>query len=222
MKQTVLITGASSGIGREIAYRFAREGARLVLAYHKGKTRGEAVRTRCMRLGAADTLLLDLDVSDNKSVAEALRKVKGKFGFIDFLVNNAATAVYMPLEKQTVKGVERQVRTNLEGPIRMTRAFLPIVRKGIINIASQAGKTAFKDMAVYCGTKFGVRGFTQALAMEHPRLKICCVNPDLTATRMTGYQGRPPEDVAETVFRVAAGQVDFEPGGDVDVWAVMG
>src|SRR4030043_855096 len=80
--------------------------------------------------------------------------------------------------------------------LKLTRSFLPYIRKGIINIASAAGKTAYAEMSVYCGTKFGVRGFTQALAEEHTRLKICCVNPDMTATRLTGYEGRPPSDVA--------------------------
>ena len=99
---------------------------------------------------------------------------------------------------------------------------LPQVRKGIINIASAAGKTAYEEMSVYCGSKFGVGGFTQALALECPRLRICCVNPDMTATRLSGYQGRPPQEVAEVIFRAASGQVGYQQGGDVDVWEVMG
>lgn len=76
-------------------------------------------------------------------------------------------------------------------------------------------------MSVYCGTKFGVRGFTQALAKEHKHIKICCVNPDMTATRLTGYKGRPPSDVAEVVFRIASGDIKVVHGGDVDVWKIM-
>jgi NAD(P)-dependent dehydrogenase (short-subunit alcohol dehydrogenase family) len=82
--QVILITGSSSGIGRETAYRFAKAGARLVLTYYKGKTRGEAAEKRCMRLGAADTLLLRLDVVDNESVAAAIRRVKRKYDGLDF------------------------------------------------------------------------------------------------------------------------------------------
>jgi len=77
-------------------------------------------------------------------------------------------------------------------------------------------------MSVYCGSKFGVRGFTQALALEYPRLSICCVNPDMTATRLSGYQGRPPREVAEVIFRASSDQVGCKRGGDVDVWEVMG
>lgn len=220
--KVILITGASSGIGRETAYRFAREGAAVVLTYNKGKARGEAAERRCIKLGAADTLLLHLDVMDYKSIADAARKVKRKFGGVDILVNNAGIGRIAPLAEQTTKDIERQVRTNLEGPIKMCRAFLPTVRKGIINIASVAGKDAYSGMSTYCGTKFGVRGFTQALALEYPRLMICAVNPDLTATRMSGYAGRPPEEVAETVFLASTGKAACKGGCDVDVSDVMG
>jgi len=122
-EQVVLITGSSSGIGRETAYRFAKAGARLVLTYYKGKTRGEAAERRCRRFGAADTLLLHLDVLDNDSIAEAARKVKRKYGAIDFLINNAGVGVFIPFKKQTERDIERQLRTNLEGLIKVTRAF---------------------------------------------------------------------------------------------------
>ena len=212
----VLITGASSGIGRETAVRFAGAGARLVLTYYKGKTRGEATERRCRKLGATDTLLLHLNVADNKSVAAAVRKVKRKYGTIDLLINNAGAGIFAPFKKQTTADIERQIRTNLEGLIKVTRAFLPLVRKGIINIASLAGLTAYEEMSVYCGSKFGVRGFTQGLALEYPRLRICCVNPDQTATRLSGYQGQPPQKVAEVIFRTATGRIRCKQGGDVN------
>ena len=204
--QVILITGSSSGIGRETAYRFAKEGARLILTYHKGKTRGEAAEMRCRRLGAEDTVLLHLDVTDHDSILDAGWEVKRRYGAIDFLINNAGVGVFAPLKKQTVKDVERQIRTNFEGVIKTTCALLPLVRKGIINIASAAGKEVYTEMSVYCGTKLGVRGFTQALALEQPKLKICCVNPDETATRLSRYQGRPPQEVAEVIFRVVSGK----------------
>lgn len=219
--QIVLITGSSSGIGRETAYRFAREGAKVVLTYYRGKTRGESAEKRCRKLGAADTLLLHLDVTDNKSVAGAAAKVKDRYGHIDFLINNAGTGTFKHLKKQTTADIERQIRTNLEGLIKVTRAFLPLVRTGVINVASAAGKEAYEEMSVYCGSKFGVRGFTQALALEHPGLRVCCVNPDQVATRLSGYVGRPPEDVAEVIFRTASGRTGCKHGEDADVWEII-
>ena len=219
--KVVLITGSSSGIGRETAYRFAQAGAKLVLTYNRGETRGERAERRCRKLGAKDTLLLHLDVTDNRSISEIVKRVLKKYGRVDFLINNAGTGVFIPFKEHTMKDIERQIRTNLEGLIKLTHAFLPYIKKGIINIASAAGKTAYAEMSVYCGTKFGVRGFTQALAEGQPRLRICCVNPDMTATRLTGYEGRPPSEVAEVIFKAASGVIKVTPGGDADVWKIM-
>jgi len=220
--QIILITGASSGIGRVTAYRFAMEGSKLVLTYYKGKTRGESAERKCRKLGAADTLLIHLNVMDNNSVALALKKVNKKYGKIDILINNAGVGFFAPFKKQSIRKIENQTRTNLEGLIKMTRAFLPYIRKGIINIASAAGQEAYDEMITYCATKFGVRGFTQGLAIEYPRLKICSVNPDETATRLSGYIGRPASEVADVIYRAALGKIRFKPGGDVDVWDVVG
>jgi len=219
--QIVFITGSSSGIGRETAFRFAQEGAKLVLSYNRGRIRGEKVEKRCRELGAEDALLIQLDVMDGRSIRNAFKKVRKKYGGVDFLINNAGTGVFLPFKDQTIKDIERQIRTNLEGLIKITGTFLPIIRKGIVNIASAAGKTAYAEMSTYCGTKFGVRGFTQALSQELPRLKIFCVNPDLTATRLTDYEGRPPSEVAEVIFRAVSGKIKVARGGDVDVWKVI-
>jgi NAD(P)-dependent dehydrogenase (short-subunit alcohol dehydrogenase family) len=219
--QVVFITGSSSGIGRETAYRFAKVGARLVLTFNKGKSRGEHVERRCHRLGAEDTLLIHLNVTENISIKDALRRVRNKFGVADFLINNAGMGVFLSFKDQTLKDIEHQVRTNLEGLIKVCHVFLPFIRRGIINVASAAGKTAYAEMSAYCGTKFGVRGFTQALAEEFPKIKIFCVNPDMTATRLTGYEGRPPSEVAEAIFRSVSGKIKVAQGGDVDVWRVI-
>jgi NAD(P)-dependent dehydrogenase (short-subunit alcohol dehydrogenase family) len=218
--QVVLITGASSGIGRETAYRFAQEETKLALTYNKGKKRGLEAEKRCRRLGAEDTHLVHLNVMDNRSIGDAVKRVHRKYGGVDYLINNAGVGIFLPFKEQSVQDIERQIGTNLEGLIKVTRAFLPFIRKGIVNIASAAGKTAYAEMSVYCGTKFGVRGFTQALAQEHPSLKICCVNPDMTATRLSGYQGQPPSEVADVIFRAVSGKIKVAGGGDVDLWRV--
>lgn len=219
--QVVFITGSSSGIGRETAYRFAQEGSRLVLTYNRGKRRGEEAERRCRKLGAENTLLIHLDVTDDRSIRDVLKMVRRKYGGVDFLINNAGTGIFLPFKDQSVRDIERQIRTNLEGLIKVTCLFLPLIRRGIVNIASAAGKTAYAEMSVYCGTKFGVLGFTQALAEEIPRLKIFCVNPDVTATRLTNYEGRPPSEVAEAIYRAVSGKIKLARGGDLDVWRVI-
>jgi NAD(P)-dependent dehydrogenase (short-subunit alcohol dehydrogenase family) len=219
--KTVFITGTSSGIGRETAFKFASAGASLVLTCHKKKKEGEKTQRQCLELGAEDTLLLHLDVMNDKSIFDAIKQTRKKYGGIDILINNAGTGIVKPFEDNSAEEIEQQLRTNLEGLIKVTHAFIPHVREAIINVGSFLSKNAFPDMAVYCASKFGVRGFTQSLAEELPDLRICCVNPDLTATPLTGNEGRPPELVADIIFKVAAHKIRVKRGGDVDVWEVL-
>jgi 3-oxoacyl-[acyl-carrier protein] reductase len=216
--KVVLITGSSKGIGRETAFKFASEKAKVVLTYCNDRPGGQNTEKRCNELGAAETLLIKLDIRDNKSVANTVDKVVKTFGKIDILINNAGVAVWKPLKEQDFADIENQIRTNLEGLIKMTRTCLPHVKDMIINIASGAGQSGFADLAPYCATKFGVRGFTQALAQEISNLKIYAVNPDMTKTRLTGFQGRPAEQVAQIVLNTAKGKYRKSSGSDINVW----
>jgi 3-oxoacyl-[acyl-carrier protein] reductase len=92
----------------------------------------------------------------------------------------------------------------------------------IINISSGAGQTGFADLAPYCATKFGVRGFTQSLAQELTGIKVISVNPDMTKTRMTNFEGRPPAQVARVILNTAKKKYRVPSGGDVNVWDVVG
>jgi NAD(P)-dependent dehydrogenase (short-subunit alcohol dehydrogenase family) len=73
-----------------------------------------------------------------------------------------------------------------------------------------------EDLVVYCASKYGVRGFTQSLALEFPTLNVCGINPTMTATPLSGFQGRPPEEVAEMVHGAVSGQTSCKAGRDVD------
>ena len=172
-------------------------------------------------MGAQETLLFRLDVTDQQSVASAVSVIEHQFGRIDILINNAGTGFLKSFRESTTEDIELQLRTNLEGLIRVAHAFLPLIKEGVINIGSFLSKNTISDMAVYCASKFGVRGFTHALAREILELNISCVNPDMTATPLTGYQGRPIEAVPEVIFMVASGKLRPEPGGDIDVWEIF-
>jgi len=218
--KAVLITGASRGIGQETAYKFAKEGCRLALTYNRGKKEAAETSEECLSLGAKDALAIQLDVSDYESIQAAVKQTIAKFGKISILVNNAGTSVWKPLIEQTNEEIEAQIGTNLEGLIKMTRECLPHIQDAIINIASITGKQAYANLTTYSATKFGVRGFTRALGQEYPDLRIYAVNPDGIATRMTGFRGRPPEQVAEVIVDAAKGKYDVPNGGDIDVWDV--
>jgi len=215
--KTVLVTGASIGIGREIALRFAAAGCRLALTFFAHRAEAEAVAARCLDLGAPDVLLVSLQLADDDSVRTLLERVIDHFGVVDVLVNNAGVVVWRPFLEQDFGEIESQIAVNLVGLMKLTWVFLPMVSDAVINICSTASLHGTPTLAPYCASKWGVRGFTRALALEHPEKRIVSVHPAVTATRMNDMQGMQPERVADVVYRVAAGEIAFEPGGDVDV-----
>ncbi len=219
--KVVLITGSSIGIGRETAFKFAKEGCKLVITYYKDRKEGEAAAKKCFELGASEVILLQLNIMDNKSIKDCVKNTIEKFRLMDILVNNAGIVVLKSLSQQTFEDIENEVRTNLEGMIKMARECVPYVKEAIINISSGAGKSAFAGLSTYCATKFGVRGFTQAIAQEFRNIKVICVNPGTTATRMTNFTGTPAEKVADVILKAAKGEIKPDSYGDIDVWGYV-
>ena len=215
--RTVLVTGASIGIGRAVALQFAAAGCRLALTYFEHRTEAAEVAERCRGLGAPDIVAVSLQQADDDSIRTLLETVIDRFGALDVLVNNAGVVIWKPFLQQDFGEIESQLAIDLQGLIKMTWVFLPMVSDAIINIGSSASLHGAATLAPYCAAKWGVRGFTKALALEHPDRRIVCVHPGHTATRMNDMQGMPPERVAEVVLRVARGEIEFEPGGDVEV-----
>ncbi len=216
--KTLLITGSSIGIGRATAFEFAKEGSKIIITYYKDKEEGIKTAEKCRELGASEVSLFYLNLMDNESIKEVVKETINKYGKLDILINNAGVLAWKPLREQTFEEIEAQVRVNLEGLIKITKEFLPYIADCIINIGSGAGKSPFPDLTTYCATKYGVRGFTQSLALEERQLRIYAVNPGMTATRMTNYQGVPPEKVAKVILNTAKGLYNLSSGSDVDVW----
>jgi NAD(P)-dependent dehydrogenase (short-subunit alcohol dehydrogenase family) len=217
----VFITGASLGIGTETAYKFAEEGCKLAITYYRDKEKAVAVSERCKGLGAADVLLLHLDVTNNESIIGTVRQVVERYREISVLVNNAGVIVWKQLKEQSFEEIESQLRTNLEGLVKITKESLPYVKDAIINVGSAVGKSGYGDLTPYCATKFGVRGFSQALALELPGVMVYTVNPTVTATRMNDFHGMPPENVARIIVNTAKGEYGVQSGSDIDVWKVL-
>lgn len=216
--KVVFITGSSIGIGRETALLFAKEGAKVIITYYKDKKEAERVEREAKRLGAADSLILQLNVLDDKSIKACVRKTIDSFSEISILINNAGVYLPAPLEKQTIKEIELQIRINFEGLVKITKGSLSYIKDKIINIGSGAALEGNGGMATYSATKFAVRGFTQSIAEERRDLGVYIVNPHATATRMTGFTGTPPEKVAEVIVNVAKDEYKVPSGSDVNVW----
>ncbi len=215
--KVVLVTGASIGIGREIALRFAAAGSRLALTYFEHTTEAVVVAERCRGLGAPDVIMASLQLADDDSIRMLFEAVIDHFGAVDIIVNNAGVVVWKPFLEQDFGELETQLAVNLTGVMKLTWVFLPMVNDAVITIGSTATLHQSRTPPTYCATKWGLRGFVKALALEHPGKRIVSVHPTVTATRMNDMQGMPPERVAEVVMRVACGDIEVEPGGDVDV-----
>lgn len=218
--KTILITGSSQGIGKAAALEFAKHGSNLIITYNKNKKGAEETAEQCRNLGVkAD--YFKLNVSDENSIKKFVEDIKEKNLEIDVLVNNAGIAVWKNLDNQTNAEIENQINANLTGLIKMTKYFLDDIEKNsgfIVNISSGAGKYGYSNLPVYCATKFGVRGFTQALSSGLKNAKICSVNPGITKTQMTGYSGVSPQKVAEVIVKSVSGEIKPDEKLDVDVW----
>lgn len=217
----ILITGSSKGIGEAIAYAFSKEKAKIVVTYNSDSQGAEKVGEKCKALGAIDALVLNLNIRDNESIKNVVAEVEKKFGHIDFLINNAGVISWEKFEKETFEEIENQVRTNLEGMIKMTSETMPQIKTGIINIASRAGHLPYPGRSVYCATKYGVVGFTKSLAEEYPDLKIFTVSPGAVKTEMWDFQeGADPAVVADYIVKAVKGEVPLKDG-DLNVWELI-
>lgn len=220
--RAILITGSSIGIGRETAYEFAKEGCKVVVTYYQDKKEAEEVAEKCLAIGAADVLVTQLNLMDDDSIRNTVKTTVERFGEISVLINNAGVMVHKRLKDQSFKEIEDQIRTNLEGMMKMTRESLPYVKDTIINIGSGLAFEGQENATSYCATKFGVRGFSRALSKELPQIKVYAVHPTGTATRMNNFRGKmPPEKVAKVILNTAKGEYKVDSGGDVRVEEVL-
>lgn len=202
----VFITGASSGIGQACALAFAAEGCKLYLTF-KGNMGGIMETSRaCQFVGAASVFVEQMNQADDASIKRACNGVIQACGnHIDVLVNNAGMMDDKPFKDKTFEDITEQIDVNLEGPMKVTLCCLPYLKRAIINIDSVNSFEGHKGMTTYAASKFGVRGWTQAMAKEFPNLSIYPVHPDKTNTDMSGHKGRPAEQVAAVVVKAAKG-----------------
>jgi NAD(P)-dependent dehydrogenase (short-subunit alcohol dehydrogenase family) len=163
MEKVVLITGASSGIGKETAKLFQSKNWR-VAATMRSPEKAEDLRQ------IADVECFRLDVTDVDSITSAFAGTLEKFGRIDAVVNNAGYGLLGPFEAATEEQIDRQFQTNLFGLMNVCREAIPHFReqKGgvIVNLSSLAGRTALPFSSLYNATKWAVEGFTESLQYE--------------------------------------------------------
>jgi len=160
LNRVVLITGASSGIGKACAVRLAAEGDRVY-----GTSRHPSEET-----GVPNMQMLAMDVNSDESVAAAIDQVVQAEGTIDVVVNNAGFGIAGAVEDTSIEEAKALFETNFFGMLRVCRAVLPVMRKAhrgtIINTSSLGGRIGLPYQGLYSATKFAVEGMSEALRME--------------------------------------------------------
>jgi NAD(P)-dependent dehydrogenase (short-subunit alcohol dehydrogenase family) len=200
----VVITGASSGIGRATALQLAQKGASVVLAGRR-KEALDDLAGRCQELGGA-AIAHAVDVTDEAAVQDMARRASETFGRIDVWVNNAAVTLFGRFENVPSDAFRRVIETNLFGCVHGSRAALPYFRRQghgvLINVSSIAGEIGQPFTSPYVASKWAVRGFSESLRMElsldeEQRIKVCTVLPASIDTPLfqhaANYSGRQPK-----------------------------
>ena len=196
--RTAVVTGAAGGIGRAIAVSLARRGCNLALADLDEAGMGETAElTRGVRVSRHR-----IDVADRIAVAEFPSIVAAEHGGVDVLVNNAGVAVGGTFEQVSDEDFEWLFEINFWGVVRMTRAFLPLLRASgdarVVNISSVYGLIAPPEQVAYASSKFAVRGFSEALRheLEGSGIGVTVVHPGGVNTSIA-EKARVPAGVTE-------------------------
>lgn len=177
----VVITGASSGIGRALAVNMASRGAFLALA--DINPQGLAETEKALKPACSHLRTYELDVSDREAVYRFADQVAQDFGQVDVVINNAGVALSETVENMTYEDFEWIMNINFWGVVYGTKAFLPYLRKApeacVVNLSSVFGLIGVPTQAAYNASKFAVRGFTEALRLElaGSTVHAVCVHP---------------------------------------------
>ena len=238
--KTVVVTGASRGLGRAMAIAFGEAGANVVLTGRDARALDEAVAAT--RKAGGRALATEMEVTDRSAVDRAVQQAVEAFGTIDVLVNNAGIVSLEPFLKLTETDFLRMLDVNLLGAFRCCQAVGPLMiekkRGKIINISSIGGLIGrtYGEVA-YAAAKAGLLGFTRCLAVEWARHNICvnAVCPGIFRTEMNDHAFQDaelrqqverriafrrlgtPQELAPTVLFLASAASDFMTGATIVV-----
>jgi NAD(P)-dependent dehydrogenase (short-subunit alcohol dehydrogenase family) len=228
-KPVAVVTGSSSGIGYETSLLLARNGFFTYATERSPDKSGKFLELKGNEKLSLE--VLKLDVTNDKSVKEAVERIVSKQGTIDVLVNNAGYALVGPLEELSIQEFKEQFETNVFGVIRVIKETLPIMRKKrhgiIVNMSSIAGRVGFPLTSAYVSSKFALEGLSESLAYEVEQfgIKVILIEPGVIKTNFvsnlkigkgvsstTTAQGRDSSYTAITEKRIAGFKPRFENG----------
>jgi len=210
-----VVTGASKGIGFEIARALLTEGADVVICSRDRRAVENAVSDLKKHAKARKITGCAIDVSSSEDVTGLFEFADKELGGLDILVNNAGTGIFRAAAELTVEDWDRVIGTNLSGAFYCSRdalARFDIARGGwIINVSSLAGKNPFAGGSAYNASKFGLNGFSEAMMLDHrnDNVRVSYIMPGSVDTAFAGHDAREksdwkiaPEDIAEIVLDI--------------------
>lgn len=226
MGKIVFITGASSGIGRSCACRFAESGYNLVISGRREEKLQELATELAARFNVV-VIPLQMDVSRQDEISRSLESLPGEYRIPDILINNAGLALGLePFHKGNIEQWDQMIDTNVKGLVYLSRALAPaMVGRGsghIINIGSIAGREVYPNGNIYCATKAAVDSITKAMRIDllPYGIKVSQIAPGAAETEFStvrfigdetrakavyeGFEPLRPEDIAEAVYYVAS------------------
>jgi NADP-dependent 3-hydroxy acid dehydrogenase YdfG len=207
MEKTVLITGASSGIGEGCARKFASQGARLILN-SRSTDKLTALAEELKEKYDAECYVMPFDVCNREAAAAALNALPQEWRSIDVLINNAGLAIGVDKEHEgSLDEWDVMIDTNIKALLSMTRLVVPgMVERGrghIINIGSIAGDAAYPGGSVYCATKAAVKALSDGLRIDlvDTPLRVTNIKPGLVETNFSVVRFRGDKERADNVYR---------------------
>ena len=213
-KELTIVTGASRGIGKAIALKFAKENYDVMI-FGRDVEALKKVQAEILEKSVQCEFFVG-DAADENFVKESVSKIIEKYGKIDHLINNAGIGIFKKLIESNLEDFKKQINVNLYGIYNFTKAVADkmIDRKSgsIINIASLAGKNSFVGGTMYSASKHAVLGFTRSLMLElrEFNIRVAAICPGSVSTEFFGGPGRHPnadkilkaDDVAEAVMTI--------------------
>ena len=207
MEKTILITGASSGIGEGCARKFASQGARLILN-SRSTDKLTALAEELKEKYDAECYVMPFDVCNREAAAAALNALPQEWRSIDVLINNAGLAIGVDKEHEgSLNEWDVMIDTNIKALLSMTRLVVPgMVERGkghIINIGSIAGDAAYPGGSVYCATKAAVKALSDGLRIDlvDTPLRVTNIKPGLVETNFSVVRFRGDKEKADNVYR---------------------
>ncbi|SKB53844.1 NADP-dependent 3-hydroxy acid dehydrogenase YdfG [Sphingobacterium nematocida] len=206
--RTVLITGASSGIGASCAQVLAKEGNYRLILCARRADRLETLRNEIQaQYPNIDIHTFTLDVRDNEKVKEAIASLPLEWQNVDILINNAGLSQGLdPLQDGDTDDWDRMIDTNVKGLLYVSKAVIPLLKKSthahIVNIGSIAGKEVYPNGNVYCATKHAVDALNKAMRIDLLSfgIKVTAINPGMVETEFSEVRFKGDKEKAKNVY----------------------